>query len=318
MNSVEDIRKMAVIGSGVMGHGIAEVYALNGYPTSMMDVNDEFLDRGMRQIRAELKTLVANEFVTEKQSEEALNRISTTTSIKMAVEGCNFVTEAVTEELKLKRGIFAELEKHTTGDSILATNTSALMITKIAQGLRRPDRVIGTHFSVPPHIIPGVEIIRGKRTSDRTFKIAYELMKKIGKVPFVVKKEIDGFLLNRLQLALGREAFYLVEKGVATIEDVDICLNSVLGLRWATVGPFRQMDSAGIDTATRVWRYILPSISNSRRIPKAMLEKVAKGDVGMKARKGFHDYTKFGLEDVTIERDNGFVKTLKLVKTLWK
>jgi len=318
MNSVEDIHRMAVIGSGVMGHGITEIYALNGYPITMMDVNDEFLQRGMRQIRAELRTLVNNEFITEQESEEALNRVSTTTSIEDAAQECDFVTEAVTENLKMKRGVFAQLESHAPDDAILATNTSGLMITKIAQGLRRPDRVIGTHFSVPPHIVPGVEIIRGRKTSDQTFRISYDLMKKIGKVPFVVKKEIDGFLLNRLQLALGREAFYLVEKGVATIEDVDICLNSVLGLRWATVGPFRQMDSAGIDTACKVWKYILPSISNSRRIPKAMTEKVARGELGMKTRKGFYDYTKFKPEDVTIERDAGFLKTLKLMKTLWK
>jgi len=318
MNSVEDIHRMAVIGSGVMGHGITEIYALNGYPITMMDVNDEFLQRGMRQIRAELRTLVNNEFITEQESEEALNRVSTTTSIEDAAQECDFVTEAVTENLKMKRGVFAQLESHAPDDAILATNTSGLMITKIAQGLRRPDRVIGTHFSVPPHIVPGVEMIRGRKTSDQTFRISYDLMKKIGKVPFVVKKEIDGFLLNRLQLALGREAFYLVEKGVATIEDVDICLNSVLGLRWATVGPFRQMDSAGIDTACKVWKYILPSISNSRRIPKAMTEKVARGELGMKTRKGFYDYTKFKPEDVTIERDAGFLKTLKLMKTLWK
>jgi 3-hydroxybutyryl-CoA dehydrogenase len=318
MNSVEEINRMAVIGSGVMGHGIAEVYALNGYPTTMMDVNNELLERGMRQIRAELRTLVNNEFVTENESEEALNRISSVTNIKDATEGCDFVTEAVTEDLKMKREVFTQLERYASDNSILATNTSGLMITKIAQGLKRPDRVIGTHFSVPPHIVPGVEIIRGRKTSDRTFRISYDLMKKIGKVPFVVKKEIDGFLLNRLQLALGREAFYLVEKGVATMEDVDICLNSVLGLRWATVGPFRQMDSAGIDTACKVWKYILRSISNSRRTPKAMTEKVAKGELGMKTRKGFYDYVEFKPEDVTIERDIGFLKTLKLMKTIWK
>jgi len=318
MNSVEDIHRMAVIGSGVMGHGITEIYALNGYPITMMDINDEYLQKGMRQIRAELRTLVSNEFITERESEEALNRVSTTTSIEDAAQECDFVTEAVTENLKMKREVFAQLESHAPEDAILATNTSGLMITKIAQGLKRPDRVIGTHFSVPPHIVPGVEIIRGRKTSDQTFRISYDLMKKIGKVPFVVKKEIDGFLLNRLQLALGREAFYLVEKGVATIEDVDICLNSVLGLRWATVGPFRQMDSAGIDTACKVWKYILPSISNSRRIPKAITEKVAKGELGMKTRKGFYDYTKFKPEEVTIERDAGFLKTLKLMKTLWK
>jgi len=318
MNSVEEIHRMAVIGSGVMGHGITEGYALNGYPTTMMDVNNELVERGMRQIRAELRTLVDSEFVTENESEEALKRISYTTSIKDAAEGCDFVTEAVTEDLKMKREVFAQLEEYASANAILATNTSSLMISKIAQGLKVPDRVIGTHFSVPPHIIPGVEIIRGRKTSDRTFRIAYDLMKKIGKVPFVVKKEIDGFLLNRLQYALGREAVYLVEKGVATIEDVDVCLNSVLGLRWATVGPFRQLDSAGIDTHCRVWKYIVPSLSNAKRLPKLITEKVARGELGMKTRKGFYDYTKFKPEEVTVERDIGFLKTLKLMKTIWK
>jgi len=316
MNSVDDIKSVAVIGAGVMGHGIAEVYALNGYPVWMMDVNDELLRRGMGYINSELKTLIDNGFTTEEEADKALKRISTTTSLKEAVEGREFVTEAVTEDLKLKRRIFSEMESYVSEDAILASNTSGLMITKIARGLKRPDRVIGTHFSVPPHIVPGVEIIRGKKTSDLTFKIAYDLIKKVGKVPFVVKKEIDGFLLNRLQLALNREAFYLVEKGVATPEDVDICLNSVLGFRWATVGPFRQIDSAGIDTAARVWKYLLPTLANYKKTPKMIIDKVAKGEYGMKTGKGIYEYP--NIEEAYRKRDDGFLKTLKVMKTIWK
>ncbi|MEM3381251.1 MAG: 3-hydroxyacyl-CoA dehydrogenase family protein [Candidatus Bathyarchaeia archaeon] len=316
MNSVDDVKSVAVIGSGVMGHGIAEVYALNGYPVWMMDVNDELLRKGMNYIKSELRTLIDNGFTTEEEAEKAINRISTTTSLREAVEGREFVTEAVTEDLKLKRRVFSEMENYVSEDAILASNTSGLMITNIARGLKRPERVIGTHFSVPPHIVPGVEIIRGKKTSDTTFKIAYDLIKKIGKVPFVVKKEIDGFLLNRLQLALNREAFYLVEKGVATPEDVDICLNSVLGFRWATVGPFRQIDSAGIDTAARVWKYLLPTLANYRRTPKIITDKVARGEYGMKTGKGIFEYP--NIEEAYRNRDDGFLKTLKVMKTIWK
>ncbi|MEM2982154.1 MAG: 3-hydroxyacyl-CoA dehydrogenase family protein [Candidatus Bathyarchaeia archaeon] len=316
MNSVDDVKSVAVIGSGVMGHGIAEVYALNGYPVWMMDVNDELLRKGMSYIKSELRTLIDNGFTTEEEAEKAVNRISTTTSLREAVEGREFVTEAVTEDLKLKRRVFSEMENYVSEDAILASNTSGLMITNIARGLKRPERVIGTHFSVPPHIVPGVEIIRGKKTSDTTFKIAYDLIKKIGKVPFVVKKEIDGFLLNRLQLALNREAFYLVEKGVATPEDVDICLNSVLGFRWATVGPFRQIDSAGIDTAARVWKYLLPTLANYRRTPKIIIDKVARGEYGMKTGKGIFEYP--NIEEAYRKRDDGFLKTLKVMKTIWK
>ncbi|MEM2106441.1 MAG: 3-hydroxyacyl-CoA dehydrogenase family protein [Candidatus Bathyarchaeia archaeon] len=316
MNSVDDVKSVAVIGSGVMGHGIAEVYALNGYPVWMMDVNDELLRKGMNYIKSELRTLIDNGFTTEEEAEKAINRISTTTSLREAVEGREFVTEAVTEDLKLKRRVFSEMENYVSEDAILASNTSGLMITNIARGLKRPERVIGTHFSVPPHIVPGVEIIRGKKTSDTTFKIAYDLIKKIGKVPFVVKKEIDGFLLNRLQLALNREAFYLVEKGVATPEDVDICLNSVLGFRWATVGPFRQIDSAGIDTAARVWKYLLPTLANYRRTPKIIIDKVARGEYGMKTGKGIFEYP--NIEEAYRKRDDGFLKTLKVMKTIWK
>ncbi|MBS7649735.1 MAG: 3-hydroxyacyl-CoA dehydrogenase family protein [Candidatus Bathyarchaeia archaeon] len=316
MNSVDDVKSVAVIGSGVMGHGIAEVYALNGYPVWMMDVNDELLRKGMNYIKSELRTLIDNGFTTEEEAEKAVNRISTTTSLREAVEGREFVTEAVTEDLKLKRRVFSEMENYVSEDAILASNTSGLMITNIARGLKRPERVIGTHFSVPPHIVPGVEIIRGKKTSDTTFKIAYDLIKKIGKVPFVVKKEIDGFLLNRLQLALNREAFYLVEKGVATPEDVDICLNSVLGFRWATVGPFRQIDSAGIDTAARVWKYLLPTLANYRRTPKIIIDKVARGEYGMKTGKGIFEYP--NIEEAYRKRDDGFLKTLKVMKTIWK
>ena len=318
MKSIEDIGKMAVIGAGIMGHGIAEIYALNGYTITLMDVKDEILKKGIVQIRSELKTLVANEFVTEKESIEALDRISSTTSLKDAVFECDFVTEAVIESLKLKKKIFADLEACTSEDAILASNTSGLMISKIAEGLKRPDRVIGTHFSVPPHIVPGVEIIKGKETSDSTFQITYELMKKIGKTPFVVKKDIDGFILNRLQLALAREAFNLVENDVATPEDIDVCLNSVLGFRWLTIGPFRQMDSAGVDSWANVGSYLFAELSNSKKVPQAITEKVAKGELGMKTGKGFYDYTRLKAEDVTAERDDGFLKTLELIRSLLK
>ena len=318
MESIEDIGKMAVIGAGVMGHGIAEIYALNGYSVSLMDVDEEILEKNMALLKSELNTLVANDFTTREASESALKRISTSTSLEEAVDGCNYVTEAVVEKLDVKREVFKKLEAAVTEDTILASNTSGLMITKIAEGLKKPDRVIGTHFSVPPHIIPGVEIIRGDETSDLTFQIAYDLIKKIGKMPFVVKKEIDGFILNRLQSALAREAFYLVENGIAELEDVDICLNSVLGFRWATIGPFKQIDSAGVDSWYNVGSYLFPSLSNSKEVPKPITEKVEKGELGMKKGKGFYDYSKFRIEDVIAERDDGFLKTLKAMKTIWK
>ncbi len=318
MESIEDIGKMAVIGAGVMGHGIAEIYALNGYSVSLMDVDEEILEKNMALLKSELNTLVANEFTTREASESALKRISTSTSLEETVDGCNYVTEAVVEKLDIKRKVFKKLEAAVTEDTILASNTSGLMISKIAEGLKKPDRVIGTHFSVPPHIIPGVEIIRGNETSDLTFQIAYDLIKKIGKLPFVVKKEIDGFILNRLQSALAREAFYLVENGIAEIEDVDICLNSVLGFRWATIGPFKQIDSAGVDSWYNVGSYLFPSLSNSKEVPKPITEKFQKGELGMKKGKGFYDYSKFRIEDVIAERDDGFLKTLKLMKTIWK
>ncbi len=315
MNSVNDIKKMAVIGAGIMGHGIAEIYALNGYTVSLMDINNELLEKGIKQIKSEFRTFIDNEIISENESEKALNRISTTVSLKDAVDSCNYVTEAVTENLELKRKIFNELEKNVGEDAILASNTSGLMISNIAEGLKRPERVIGTHFSVPPHIVPGVEIIRGKKTSDYTFNIAYELIKKIGKIPFVVKKEIDGFILNRLQFALAREALNLIEKGIATPEDIDICLNSVLGFRWVTFGPFRQFDSAGIDSWNYVGKYLLPSLSNSKDIPKALADKFTKGEFGMKTGKGFFDYSNLDIEEVRAERDKGFLKTLKLLKS---
>lgn len=318
MESIEDIGKMAVIGAGVMGHGIAEIYALNGYSVSLMDVDEEILEKNMALLKSELKTLVANEFTTREASESALKRISTSTSLEEAVDGCNYVTEAVVEKLDIKRKVFKKLETAVTEDTILASNTSGLMISKIAEGLKKPDRVVGTHFSVPPHIIPGVEIIRGNETSDLTFQIAYDLIKKIGKMPFVVKKEIDGFILNRLQSALVREAFYLVENGIAELKDVDICLNSVLGFRWATIGPFKQIDSAGVDSWYNVGSYLFPSLSNSKEVPKPITEKVEKGELGMKKGKGFYDYSKFRIEDVIGERDDGFLKTLKLMRAIWK
>lgn len=316
MKTIKDIKKMAVIGAGVMGHGIAEIYALNGFTVSLMDVKKEILERGITQIESELKTLIVNKFITEQESFDALNRISTSTDLEDVVNGCNFVTEAVIENLELKKKVFAKLEEYACEDAILASNTSGIIISKIAEGLKRPENVVGTHFAVPPHIVPGVEIIKGKETSDLTFQISYDLMKKIGKLPFVAKKDVDGFVLNRLQLALAREAFYLVENEIATPEDIDVCLNSTIGFRWFTVGPFKQMDSAGVDSWANVGSYLFASLSNSKKVPKAITDKVAKGELGMKSGKGFYDYTELKMEDVIAERDNGFLKTLELMETL--
>ena len=194
-----EIRKIAVMGAGAMGHGIAQVAAMSRFEVIMRDISEEFLERGMKNIQWSINKFVEKGKLKPEEAEETLKRIKTTVSLEEAVKEADFVIEAVPEDLNLKQQVFREMDAHAPSHTILATNTSALPITEIAAATKRPEKVVGMHFFNPPQLMRLVEVVRGEKTSEDTCKVTVELAKKFGKEPVLCKKDVPGFIANREQ-----------------------------------------------------------------------------------------------------------------------
>jgi len=243
-----DIRKVGVVGAGTMGHGIALNFALWGYPTLLHDLTEELLAKASDRIVLALNAFVKEKLITRKQATAGAKNITLTTDLSQFV-ACDFITEAITESVAKKKKLFNHLDNLCPPHTIIASNTSILLLSDFAAEVKRQDKVLITHYFVPPHIVPGVEVVKGPGTSAETFNIAYELMKKINKVPVRVLKEQPGSLLGRLQNALRREAYRAWAEGIATEEDIDLGVRTTFGFRSIHEGPMLHYDLSG------VWRW---------------------------------------------------------------
>jgi 3-hydroxybutyryl-CoA dehydrogenase len=279
---MNQIRTIGVIGAGIMGHGIALEFAEAGYEVRLTDASAEALAAAERAIQ---ETLAARQ-----RDATALSRIGFTPSLAEAVGSADYVVEAVTENLALKERIFGELDRLAPPHAILASNTSSFMPSQMAPFTSRPDKVVVTHYFNPPHVVPLVEIVRGPQTSDATVATAKALYDAIGKTPVVVEKERLGFIGNRLQNALFREALALVEEGVASIEDVDTVIHASIGRRWSVAGVFEVFDLAGLDTVFTVASTLFPDLSTATEPPAFFREMVASGKLGIKSGQGFYEW----------------------------
>jgi 3-hydroxybutyryl-CoA dehydrogenase len=285
-----DIRRIAVIGAGIMGHGIAQEFATAGYEVGLYDVDETRLHDALARIAANLERLEAAGIVAPGAARTAPTRIGPSTALAEATADADYVVEAAPENLPLKRDLFAELDRRCSPATILASNTSTFIPSSLASATRRPDRVLVTHYFNPPFLVPLVEVVRGPHTSDATVATIFTLLKNLGKAPVVVQKEAPGFIGNRLQLALVREAISIVAQGLATPEDVDLVVRTSLGRRWAVAGPFETSDAAGLDTVLAVAGQLFPAIESSPQIPALLHDMVARGELGHKSGKGFYDW----------------------------
>jgi len=279
--------RIAVIGAGTMGHGIAHVAALAGRQTVLHDADAAALAAALDRIRANLDKGVELGKVTETDRDAALDRIRTAASLEEAVTGADFVVEAVPERLELKREILARAAAEVQPDAVLATNTSSLSITAIADGLPVPERVVGMHFFNPVHIMALVEIVRGDRTALRAVDRARALAEEMGKTPIVVR-DTPGFASSRLGVALGLEAIRMLEDGVASAADIDRAME--LGYRHP-MGPLRLSDLVGLDVRLEIARYLHGELGGERFRPPDLLERmVAEGKLGRKSGEGFYTW----------------------------
>jgi len=306
--------KAAVIGAGTMGHGIAQTFAQGGFEVLLTDVREDILERALAQIRANLSLFEGQHMLDAEESEAVLSRIKVTTNPKEGIENCEFVTEAVAENIAIKKRVFRMLDDLTSKSAILASNTSGLSITSIATGTKRPERVIGTNWWNPAHIIPLVEIMRGRKTSKETVTKTVSVLRSIGKKPIVVLKPIPGFIGNRLQMALFREALNLLERGIASIEDIDTAVSYGPGFRYPVLGPFRVSDYGGLDVFYHLSQELFEDLSHSRKPSPALKLLVANNQVGIKSGKGFYDYKGLSKVELAKERDRRLLGVLKALQ----
>ncbi len=289
MNS-DGIRAAAVVGAGLMGADIAAVLALAGIDVTLIDIDDDQLTLAQARMRTSMTTLSENGLVAAEEAAHALERVEGTLDRAAALNSADFVVETVFEDLQLKQGIFAAMDAEAQPEAILTSNTSSLSITALAAATKRPERVVGSHFILPGTVLPLVEVVRGELTSDDTMQETYDLWQRAGKQPVMVQKDIPGFIHNRLQHALSREAISLWASGVASAEEIDAVVVNGFGLRLARVGPLAQRDLGGMVMNVAIAAALYPDLSTLADAPQAMKDLVDQGAVGLEAGRGFQDW----------------------------
>jgi len=285
-----EIKKVAVLGAGLMGHGIIQVAAQTAkYEVYMRDIKQEFIDNGMRMINDSLQRFLKKGEMTEAEVNQILSRIHPTLDLKEAVSDADLIIEAVTENPELKKKVLAEADMHAKPEAIIASNTSSISISELASATRRPEKFAGMHFFNPPQLMKLIEIIRGAKTSDETVNIIVEVSKRMGKEPVVVKKDVAGFVVNRILIPALNEAVALVNEGVATPEDIDKAIK--LGLNWP-MGPLTLLDYVGLDTTLAITEVLVKELDAKYQANPLLREMVRAGLLGRKSGKGFYDWKK--------------------------
>ena len=322
------IEHVAVIGAGTMGHGIAQVFALGGLQVALTDSDAEVLGKAIQRIQANLETCVEYGLIAEEQAAAVPARIALASNLADAVAQADFIVEAVFENLAVKREVLRQLEECCPAHAIIASTTSSFRVRDMAVALSRPERFLVTHFWNPPYVIPVVEVMPGDRTSAEAVQTTMTLLEDVGKYPALVRKDVAGFVGNRLQHALRREAIAIVAEGIASPEDVDLIARLSFGLRLPVLGPLETVDLGGLDLTLAIQTYLLPELDRSTEPKPLIRDKVARGELGAKAGRGFYDWPPGRAAEVIRRRDEallemvqwlrsrGFLQTRRVSKTL--
>jgi len=298
-----NVGTVLVVGAGVMGHSIAQVFAQAGIEVDLADLTEQALARAMTLIRTNLHTLAEFGQVPEYDIPGIMDRIRPSTDLTASARKADFVLEAVSEVPEIKRDVFRQLDGICPQDTVLASNTSSLNIFEIAR-TKSPERLIVAHWFAPPHIIPLVEVVPGPGTDARVVTFTTELMKRLGKKPLVLKKFVPSFIVNRIQNSIGKAVWEILEKDWATPEQVDLAVKASLGIRLPIVGVAQSVDFTGLDLVADIMR-------NHDRIIPLVEEKVKQGQLGAKTSKGIYDYGGRTEEEILIKRDKQYLKMLE-------
>ncbi len=293
------MKNISVIGAGTMGNGIAHIFAMKGFPVSLVDVSADALARAVQTIGGNLDRMIKKEIITEGDKTTTLDRITTFTSISEGIQNADLVVEAATENVALKLDIFRQLDVHAPAQAILASNTSSISITKIAAVTQRPTQVIGMHFMNPVPVMKLVEVIRGYSTSDAATKTIFDLSKELGKIPVEVN-DYPGFIANRILMPMINEAIHALYEGVAGVEEIDTVMK--LGMAHP-MGPLQLADFIGLDVCLSILKVLQEGFGNPKYAPCPLLvNMVMAGKLGAKSGEGFYTYTSGSKELVVAQR----------------
>ena len=315
MLRVETIKRICNLGTGTIGPSITLTFAMAGYQVYMFGRSDASVKRGFQRIETILGSFCENNIIQKNQVPEIMGRIKGVTTLEEAAEGADFVIEGIVENLIAKQEVFGKMEELCPANTVFASSTSGLSPTLIAEKLDHKDRFVAAHFWNPPHLIPLVEVVPGKHTSQKTVDFTAQLMEKVGKKPVVLNREALGFIGNRLQFAMLREALYLIESGIATKEAVDTTIKYTLGRRLAATGPFESADLSGLDIINNIASYLFEDLCNHSHVSPILSELVDQGNLGAKNGSGFYEWTIDELTKINKIRENDLIQWLNKDKT---
>ncbi len=311
---MKEIKTALVVGAGTMGHGFAQILAMNHVDVWLVDQKEELLDRARGWITENLNSMIELEQARQEEVEPTLARIRFSTDLEKAAPKADYVIEAIFENLEQKKKLFQRLGAITGPDVVLATNTSSFDINEFTSVTKHPERVIGAHWFHPALITPCVEIIPADATSQETIDCATAFMKRIGKAPTMCKSA-PGFVANRIQFAMAAEAFAIVEEGLATPEQVDRIVKSSFGFRLSAYGPFEICDQAGVDTYFAIYKYLYGKLNREQfKPPQILKELTEQGKYGLKTQGGFYEYKDGAAEKIKRERDRKFFARLDIFR----
>ena len=310
------IDRVAVVGAGVMGHGIAQLFATAGAAVQLHDVDPGRLEGALGEVERSLGLLVQEGVLEASAAASARARIHPTTDLDAALRGAGLVTECIPELLDAKHALFARVERVVAPDALVVSNTSTFPIARLAEGAVHPERMAITHYFNPAQLVPLVEVVPHPAMPAGRVEQVMGILVAIGKRPVRLRRDVPGFVANRLQAALVREALHLLEAGVASAEDIDTVLTEGPGARWPFLGPVEMIDLGGLDVWRRVLDNLAPGLCREEGAPALLRERVERGELGAKSGAGFHDYGEGRAEARIRHRDRALVRLAELKRSL--